>query len=311
MDEWKKKIAPGQVDNISSIFNAPLEQNAPDHFDIPLEYVGSQGQVIHTLCRGKILERDSEGKPKHVVGIQIDTTKLIQQQMVSKTLNVKLEKRKQELSMLLSLLAHDLRSPLNTIYAFGSILRAENKDIFPPHQLDWLDRSLSACEYANSIVDGVHTLAQVAQSTKYETLSLDAIAQEVCGNLSLDIEKSGAKIHCEQLPTIRGSKFCVMQALTNVIQNSLKFAKEGFTPEITLRPYKQQGVLVEDNGIGVPEKDLLEIFEMFSRLYPGVYQGTGAGLGIVKKAIELHNGHVWAENLKPHGLRVCLDFNNV
>lgn len=221
-------------------------------------------------------------------------------------------KHKEDLKILLSILSHDLKAPLNSIYAFNSLLRDElATEDGKEGQVDWLNRSLESCSYAMSILDGVNILSKVAQVDTFEELDLNCILDKVRINLTSLIEDTKAQFEIETLPKVKGNEFCATHIITNVIQNSLKFTRENVVPLVKIRPYLKQGLVIEDNGIGVPEENLENMFEMFYRLYPNKYEGTGAGLGIVKRAIELHNGHVWAQNVKPYGTAIFLDFNNV
>src|SRR5438132_10580947 len=101
------------------------------------------------------------------------------------------------------------------------------------------------------------------------------------------------------LPKLACNRVHLLQVLDNLVRNALHFSVEGRPPDVEIGVVKQMNetaLFVRDNGIGIPSSDWERIFEPFERLGHKDVQGTGIGLAIVKKIIELYQGRVWVES---------------
>jgi light-regulated signal transduction histidine kinase (bacteriophytochrome) len=131
-------------------------------------------------------------------------------------------------------------------------------------------------------------------------------------DLQEKIHAASAAITVEKLPEIKAVPFQFKQLFTNVIANSIKFARPGIAPQIKIKSIisekvkfngeavfpagKYHLITVEDNGIGFDSQYNSHVFGIFKRLHGRAeYEGTGIGLSIVKKIVENHNGMITAE----------------
>ncbi|HMK49533.1 MAG TPA: ATP-binding protein, partial [Thermodesulfovibrionales bacterium] len=113
------------------------------------------------------------------------------------------------------------------------------------------------------------------------------------------INESGAEITFDALPTIEADELQITRLFQNLISNSIKFrGKE--KPRIHISADKKDGewvFSVRDNGIGIEPKFFQRIFQVFQRLHTTLeYEGTGMGLTMSKKIVELHKGKIWVES---------------
>lgn len=218
------------------------------------------------------------------------------------------KKHKEELKTFLSLLSHDLKSPLNHVSTFLTMALAEQSISKEVKSL--VMRALKSCFQASRIVDGVNLLSKVSLLESFEPVDLNDSVEVAKVHLQELIKQKKARINVKsELPTIKGNKFAVEHVFINVLSNALKFVPE--SPDILISPVKYNCVKVQDNGPGVEEELLEYMFLMFNKFSKKDDDGSGVGLGIVKKIMEAHNGHAWAENEPEGGLSVYLDFNNV
>ncbi len=118
------------------------------------------------------------------------------------------------------------------------------------------------------------------------------------------VDKSGAEIVVDDLPTVCADESQMIQVMQNLISNAIKF-QSNERPEIHISAAMRAGewiIAVKDNGIGLNVEYADKIFHMFQRLHnQDQYPGTGVGLAIVKKIVERHGGRIWVESEEGKG----------
>jgi chemotaxis family two-component system sensor kinase Cph1 len=126
----------------------------------------------------------------------------------------------------------------------------------------------------------------------------DALAY-VLYTLRFEIESRDAEVTHDPLPTVLADRTQLTQLFQNLISNALKFCDQR-SPRLHVGVVHQDGLWtfsVQDNGIGIAEKDQARIFEVFQRLHTQKeYEGTGIGLAVCKKIVERHGGQIWVES---------------
>ena len=120
-------------------------------------------------------------------------------------------------------------------------------------------------------------------------------------NLSEAIKETGARVTVDDdFPVITVNPVRFMRLLQNLIGNGIKYRKDGAAPEITVRVSSWDDMWqfsVEDNGIGIQEEYLDQIFEIFKRLHhKNEYSGTGIGLAVCKKIVDSFGGDIWVQS---------------
>ncbi|ALO36165.1 hypothetical protein CMT41_16580 [Colwellia sp. MT41] len=209
-----------------------------------------------------------------------------------------------ELEKFAYIASHDLQEPLRKIQAFGDRLHKRIAIVDDVKAIDYIDRMQKASTRMRSLIDDLLKFSQVGSDdyTLKET-DLNEVLKSVIDDLHISIDEKSAQINIEQLPIILGESNKLYQVFLNILSNSLKFAKEGEQPIIKIT---SQQVIVEnkdywqikitDNGIGFEQEYAIKIFEIFQRLHGrSQYQGTGIGLAICKKIMEMHNGMIYVE----------------
>jgi signal transduction histidine kinase len=136
-------------------------------------------------------------------------------------------------------------------------------------------------------------------------VDLNDVFLEVKKILQKEIKAKNAIITSEKLPIVQGSTIGYLQVFQNLISNAIKFVPEGKTPVVSLHVEEndtKHTIMVKDNGIGIPENQVQEVFSLFKRLNAeGQYEGTGLGLAMVKKNIERMGGKIWLESEEGKG----------
>lgn len=214
-----------------------------------------------------------------------------------------------EMERFVHTVSHDLKSPLVTIKGFLSFLR---KDMEAGHQESALrdaDQIDNAAEKMRRLVGELLELSRVGRVVNDpEAAAMSELAAEAVENVSGRIAERGVALSIEpdmDIATVDRQR--VVQVFQNLIENAVKYLGDQAEPRIEVGRLQVSGeavFFVRDNGQGIEAADLEKVFEMFERLHGG--EGTGIGLAIVKRIVEAHGGHVWAESEgRGHGATFC------
>ena len=139
--------------------------------------------------------------------------------------------------------------------------------------------------------------------------ALDRVVANVQRDISASIAEAGASIFVSELPTLYVFPRELAPLFQNLLSNAIKFRHAERPLVIHISAQEQQNawqITVSDNGIGMEDQHLKKIFDIFHRLHSrSEYAGTGIGLAVCKKAVELHRGRIWAESEVGVGTRFC------
>lgn len=223
-----------------------------------------------------------------------------------KTANVK--EINAELERFAHSVSHDLRAPLRALKGFSNALLDDYNRVLPEGAKDLIMRISGSTAYMDSMILDLLAYSQLSRSDiELVPIGLKPIFSEVLENLSSDIESSKAQVNISSwLPDVVANKTVLIQILSNLISNAIKFIPSGKQPEIEVGIEKQENqrirITVKDNGIGIAREHQERIFEIFERLH-GIesYPGSGIGLTIVKKAAGRINGQLGLESVPGQG----------
>jgi two-component system CheB/CheR fusion protein len=119
-------------------------------------------------------------------------------------------------------------------------------------------------------------------------------------DLAKSISDCKAKISIGKLPTIKGYEVELRLLFQNLLSNAFKYRKQGVTPDIRISSFKDNDhyiFSVNDNGIGIEEIDLENIFKIFNKIHRNDnFEGTGIGLAHCDKIVKLHDGKIWVDS---------------
>ena len=218
-------------------------------------------------------------------------------------------------SEFLSTAAHELRTPLVSIFGYSELLLTRQ---FAPERVKMMVETIH--RQAGLIVNLINELLDLARiearQGKDFRMSVQTLQPQVSEAITAALAPDDKRVVRCQLPaepcwaSIDAEKF--RQALTNVISNAQKYSPGGGAIEISMviesrREMEMAGIRVQDHGIGMTPSQLLRVFERFYRADPsGNIPGTGLGLSIVKEIIELHGGEVEIHSAIDEGTTVTL-----
>ena len=221
-----------------------------------------------------------------------------------------LEQKNAELERFTYTVSHDLKSPLITIQGFAVLLREDAQKRDMDRLQEDISRITDAAGKMQDLLTDLFNLSRIGRiGSPYEDISLSTIAREAVHFLSAPLaEKRIAVEISPDLPVVHVDHTRIREVYTNLIENSIKFMQEQESPKVRIGMRESVDgpvFFVQDNGMGIDSKYLSKIFGLFEKM-DGRSAGTGIGLAIVKRIIEVHGGRVWAESEGPgKGTTIC------
>jgi signal transduction histidine kinase len=209
-------------------------------------------------------------------------------------------------------MSHELRTPLNAIIGFSQVLRQRLFGPLNEKQEEYLDDILSSGNHLLSLINDVLDLSKVeAGQVELEVASFslrEALERGVV-MVREPATKHGVRLSLELAPgvdLVEGDERRLRQVIFNLLSNAVKFTPEGGEVVVATASRDHEVLIsVNDTGPGIPLEDHERIFEEFQQTDVGVRQreGTGLGLALSKRLVELHGGRIWVESEPGHGSR--------
>lgn len=229
-------------------------------------------------------------------------------------LNRKLEKAYKDLESFSYSVSHDLRAPLRGIDGFAQIIKEDYYDALDDYGRSALDTIINSTEKMNELIDDILNFSGLQQKQiRVGQVNLSYLINEVIELNQVAKQFPNTKIIIQDdLPDVSGDRSMILQLLSNLISNALKYSATRPKPVIEIGYHNTETPVVfyvKDNGIGLDMKYKDSIFEVFNRLVDDSYPGSGIGLAIVKRVVERHNGNVWVESREGEGTTFNFCFN--
>jgi signal transduction histidine kinase len=268
-----------------------------------------------------MLFNNEHGTPSKVLGLNMDVTALHRSRQAITELNeALLEKNRalntaiSELKAFNSLAATDYKETLRHLYTSLEFIVVNDARNLSNASRANIRRAQSAIQKMKLITEDIISYSQLNAATEPAVdVELNDILKSVQHDMKIKIEDAAATIRCADCPTIHGHPQLLILLFHHLVDNALKFRKKDAPPEIQITAREQPGnsidhpdaiagkhyhvISVGDNGIGFDTSDTEKIFAMFGRLHDGKeYKGSGIGLAVCKKIMDLHNGFITVES---------------
>jgi ABC-type amino acid transport substrate-binding protein/two-component sensor histidine kinase len=228
-----------------------------------------------------------------------------------KAADAALQQKSEELEQFAYIVSHDLKSPLVTIKSFLDLLR---QDIAANHA-ELIDKDMTyiqgAADKMERLLAALLRLSQIGRiDNPAETVSVKSLIDDCLRTLAGSIRQQQITIITDDSPLqLRGDLLQLGQIWQNLIENAIKYRGDQPQPRIEVG-VEQQGkeavFYVRDNGMGIEPEHAERIFGLFTQLNPGS-DGSGLGLSLVKKIVELYQGRIWLES-QGKGQGCCFRF---
>lgn len=236
---------------------------------------------------------------------------LEEQRMYARELEVELKKERELIELkerFTSMISHEFRTPLSVIRASADILRLYSDKLSEDRKLEKLTIVTEEVAHIESMLDDILAFSKGnASKTSFEPqlVELVALCQDTLNRIQL-ADKNQHKfifdVNFEAFEILADHRL-LEKILTNLLNNAVKYSPSNSTITLNLR-IDEKGIIgtVRDEGLGIPQSDLIRLFDPYHRASNTKYvQGTGLGLAIAKQAIEVHGGTIQVESILKEG----------
>ncbi len=211
-----------------------------------------------------------------------------------------LESKNAELERFNYTVSHDLKSPLFTITGFIGHIEKELRSGKVIRAREDVDRIKGAAHQMTQLLDQILELSRVGRvANPPESVPLANLVREALERTKGSIDASGARVTVQpDLPAVFCDPVRLVEVLQNLIENAVRFSRGASEPSVEIGAHgdDQETICwVRDNGIGIEPRHHEKVFQIFERLDAGS-AGTGIGLALVKRIVNVHEGRVWIES---------------
>jgi signal transduction histidine kinase len=210
-------------------------------------------------------------------------------------------------------MSHELRTPLNAIVGFSQVLREKLFGPVNEKQAEYLDDILSSANHLLSLINDILDLSKVEAGQVELELGQFSLREALERGIVMVRERATEhgvelRLQTDGAEIIEGDERRIRQVIFNLLSNAVKFTPEGGSVDVaTARSDGEVRVSVADTGPGIPPADQARIFEEFQQTQVGaeLREGTGLGLALSRRLVELHGGRIWVESEPGRGSTFC------
>ena len=298
VDVWSKALHPNDRSHAQGELEAALNNKKP--FDTEFRIIWPNGEIRHIKALAKVFF-DDQGKPLRVLGTNIDITK-----------SALVDQMKSEF---IAIAAHELRTPMTTIFGYAELLKdvpfdaEEQKEIITTiHR-----QSKAIVNLLNDILDMEKLESQASNRFNFRRQAIAPILEELTSVFITD--KNHNKVALDitgNLPDLNIDRLKIEQAIRNLLSNAYKFSLNNNEINMQVSEVVHEGspkvlIAIQDHGIGMTPEQLNRVYEKFYRAdKSGLIPGTGLGMAITKDIIIHHGGSIDIESKLGVGTKVMV-----
>lgn len=218
-----------------------------------------------------------------------------------------------ELEMFTHTLSHDLKNPLTVLQMGLQFLYSNGHNISLEKQLSWYKNLLDSVGNIEDIIDNIVLVSQSKNcQLDKDPIPMAFMVNKIANDVRLLFEASHCQISMGNLLPIWGEKSALYQIFLNVLGNAVKYSATQINPQVSIESQLIDNHVeykVCDNGIGIPKKDLPQIYEMFTRGANAEHlKGTGIGLSLVKRIMDRLGGTIDIQSEENNGAAIRMRF---
>ena len=309
-DRWMESLHPEDSDRYLQLYTTSFDAHISFEMECRLRH--RTGEYRWILVKGTP-RFGPNGIFQGYIGACIDITEGVQAKQTlansRKELEQLVDKRTASLQEAVAQMeefsysvSHDLRAPLRAMQGYASALLEDYRGkVIDSEGENYLQRIVAAGLRMDRLTRDVLVYSKIPRaSLQLHAVALDPLVSDVAGQYRQSKTRDAEIVVETPLLPVIGNESFLAQAISNLVDNAVKFAFPDRAPHIRIWTEAQQGQVrlwVEDNGIGIKPEHQKRIWGMFERIHPQTkFEGTGIGLAIVRKTIERMNGTVGVES---------------
>lgn len=295
---------PDDLAQDMDIVHQLIEKEAEKYY-IEKRYFRKDGTIIW-ISLNVSLAWQANGQPNYFI-VQIQNiSDRKQAEAVKEQLMAQLTSSNMELERFAYVASHDMQEPLRMVVCFSDILVRDFSAQLSQEAKEYLNIVSDSGRRMQDMIQDLLEYSRISSETRvFKSVNGEMALENALGNIKIPIEESQAQITSDKLPNFSGNPVQIMRLLQNLIMNAIKYHIKGVAPLIHIGVEsrdKEWCIFVQDNGLGIPEEFVEQIFQPFRRLQTWhTVKGTGLGLAICKKIVENHGGKIWVEPAPSHG----------
>lgn len=268
------------------------------------------GEVRQVLERCEH-ERDDSGRVVRSLGMVLDVTELKAAEEHLRRVSEELRQRNEELVRFIYSVSHDLKSPLVTFKTFLGFLRQDQRAGSRENMEKDMNFMAAAADKMERLLDDLLEMSRIGRLDKAPTrIELGELVEAALATVAGPIAERGVEIRSD-LPEmcLYGDPLRLERLWQNLIDNAVKYLGDQTAPRVELGMEDVAGervFFVRDNGLGIDPRHQRKVFGLFEKVNPKS-PGSGLGLALVKRIVELYHGRIWVESAGP-GRGTCFRF---
>jgi PAS domain S-box-containing protein len=278
-----------------------------EFYECQLRMKHKKGHWVWVEDRGCVVESSKDGKtPIRMTGTHIDITDRKNAEDAIIQSKILAEKANRTKSEFLANMSHELRTPLNSIIGYSQILNQNLSGNMDEKEIEYSSNILNGGEHLLDLINNILDISKIeAGKMDYEAekVNLSQTIENIIGLVkplamkkSIDLQF----INDTGFVEISADNVKIKQILHNLLSNAIKFTPEKGEVKVYLSIADNTAqISVSDTGIGIPDDKQKSIFDPFKQAHSSnnrAYGGTGLGLSLVKKYVEMHGGEIWIES---------------
>jgi signal transduction histidine kinase len=284
-----------------------------DDVRLLMHYRGMVEHLTHILLTALLHRRLYERvlQTNHSLESHMRQLKETQDQLLEKNrelseANQRIERSKTELESFVYTVSHDLKTPVISFHGMASILMENYAEKLDEQGRHYLQRLIANASFMEKLIADLLELSRIGRRERQlERIQTEKIVAAVLDQCDEVMQRRKIEVRVlSPLPDIFFDRTLLMQVFLNLISNALKFMGDQSRPKIEIGGREEEKFAefyVKDNGIGIDSQYHDQVFGVFQRLKDIDVEGSGVGLSIVKKIVELAGGKVWVESKKGGG----------
>ncbi|MBD9482483.1 response regulator [Pseudomonas sp. PDM14] len=316
--EFNQRVHPDDLQRIRHLRLSLVADSDEDFFEAEYRYANAEGTYAWLLSRGKVIERDEQGRAVRAAGTHVDITRLKLAQEELRRTSLEAQSASQAKSRFLSSMSHELRTPLNAIHGFAQLIELETQEREDARQeLEYAREIVSASRHLTALVDDILDLSSIESRRQHLQLKPVEVAGLLNGCAELVQPEAQQRGQQLRVAAAAGHDLYVLadarrvrQVLLNLLSNAMKYnSPQGL---VSLGYEVRPGCVrlwVEDGGPGLSTEQQAQLFQPFQRLgrESSNIPGTGIGLVLCKELAALMDGEIGFNSEPDVGSRFWID----